>query len=74
LIKGVVYMVDYVLKTSLEKHQEVTIIYQKGKDFSERKIKVTGIKDDTVEAYCYLRHKPRVFKKDKILSAQLYTH
>lgn len=67
-------MVDYVLLTSLEKHQEVTIIYQKGNEFTERKIKVTGIKDNTIEAYCYLRHQRRVFKKDKILSAQLYTH
>lgn len=69
-----VNMIDYVLQTSLENHEEVTIIYQKGKDFTERKIKVTVIKPDVIEAYCYLRHQRRVFKKDNILSAQINTH
>jgi hypothetical protein len=67
-------MVDYVLQTSLIQHQDVTIIYLKGTEFTKRRIRVTEIKDDIVEAYCYLRHQQRKFKKDNILSAEKYIH
>ena len=67
-------MFDHVLKASLEKHQVITIMYQKGNEFTKRKIKVTGINDNGIEAYCYLRHQVRHFKKDNILAAELYTH
>lgn len=49
----------------------ITIIYQQGEKFTERDIKVTGVKGDKVEAYCFLRHQHRIFKKDNILSAAL---
>lgn len=67
-------MLDYVLETSLEKHQVITILYQKGNEFTKRKIRVTGIKGNGIEAYCYLRHQVRHFKKDNILAAEIYTH
>lgn len=67
-------MVDYVLKTSLEIHQVITIVYKKGNEFTQRNVKVTNIADNSVEAYCYLRRQVRKFKKDNILSASLYSH
>jgi predicted DNA-binding transcriptional regulator YafY len=66
-------MVDYVLRRALEDHQEITIMYIKGSDITERKIKVKKIDNDNIEAYCYLRHQIRHFKKENILSA-MYTH
>lgn len=64
-------MVDYVLRTSSEKHQVITIIYQGSDKITKRDIKVIDMKENTVEAYCYLRHQIRQFKKDNILSAVL---
>jgi predicted DNA-binding transcriptional regulator YafY len=65
-------MVDYVLKHALEDHQVVTIMYLRGAEITERKIKISKIKENDIEAYCYLRHQIRHFKKDNILSA-MYT-
>jgi predicted DNA-binding transcriptional regulator YafY len=67
-------MIDYVLKTSLERHQVATIIYQNGEDITKRDIRIIKIENDYVEAYCYLRHQIRKFKIDNILSASLYIH
>jgi predicted DNA-binding transcriptional regulator YafY len=64
-------MFDHVLKASLEDHRVVSIIYLKGIDITERKIKVLDISEDKVKAYCYLRKETRIFKKDNILSAAL---
>ena len=66
-------MIEYVLKISAENHQVITIIYQNGKDITERNIKVIKLKDKDIEAYCYLRHQVRHFKKDNILAASLCT-
>lgn len=65
-------MFDNVLKTSLAAHKVITIMYQKGNIFTQRNIKIIKISDDDIEAYCYLRHQVRHFKKDKILAA-MYT-
>jgi predicted DNA-binding transcriptional regulator YafY len=64
-------MVDYILRTSLEKHSIITIIYQRNKDITERNIKVLHINNDRIEAYCYLRQQIRIFKMDNILAASL---
>ncbi len=72
-IDEVVIMFDNVLKTSLAAHKVITIMYQKGNNFTQRNIKIIKIKDDDIEAYCYLRHQIRHFKKDNILAA-MYTH
>ena len=66
-------MIDYVLKISAENHQVITIIYQKGNDITKRNIKVIKLIDEDIEAYCYLRHQVRHFKKDNILAASLCT-
>lgn len=66
-------MNEYVLNNSLKEHKTVTIIYL-GKDnkITKRNIKVNKIRDDDIEAYCYLRHHIRHFKKENILGA-MYT-
>lgn len=67
-------MFDHVLKASLEKQMVITIIYQKGIEITERKIKVLEISEDKIKAFCYLRRETRVFKKENILSASLYNN
>ena len=64
---------EHVLKSSLDAHKIITIMYQKNKEITERKVKVLKMKDDDIEAYCYLRKQIRHFKKENILAAQ-YTH
>lgn len=65
-------MFDNVLKTSLAAHKVITIMYQKDNKFTQRNIKIIKISDDDIEAYCYLRHQIRRFKKHNILAA-MYT-
>ena len=63
-----------VLKTlefSMINSRPVEIIYNGEKEFSQRKIKVVQIQEDTIVAYCYLRKGRRKFKIDHILSAQM---
>jgi len=63
-------MVDYILKNSLIRHKIITIMYQANdKKISQRHIKVIRVKDNDIEAYCYLRHQIRHFRKENILSA-----
>lgn len=64
---------EYVLKSSLEAHKTINIVYQKKNEITQRKVKVLKIKDNDIEAYCYLRKQIRHFKKENILAAQ-YTH
>lgn len=64
-------MVDYILETSLEMHQVITIMYQKDGQITKRNVRVTNINDKYVEAYCYLRHQVRHFKRENILAASL---
>ena len=63
-------MVDYVLENSFIEHKIITIMYQaKDNKISQREIKVMKVGDDSIEAYCYLRHQVRHFKKENILAA-----
>jgi hypothetical protein len=66
-------MFDYELRTSLNEHKILTIMYQKNEEITQRNIKVLKMDDKEIEAYCYLRHNIRHFKKDNILAA-MYTH
>jgi predicted DNA-binding transcriptional regulator YafY len=61
-------MFDYEIRTSLNEHKVITIMYQKGNEITQRNIKVLKLEKDTIEAYCYLRHQVRHFKKDNILA------
>lgn len=62
-------MFDYELKTSLIEHKIINIMYLKGEEITLRKIRVLKINDGDIEAYCYLRHGIRHFRKDNILAA-----
>jgi predicted DNA-binding transcriptional regulator YafY len=68
-LRGVI-MVEYVLKNSLTQHNIITIMYQtKDNKISQRDIKVMKVEDNNIEAYCYLRHGIRRFRKENILAA-----
>ena len=62
-------MVNYVLINSLQDHRIVTIMYQRGKEITQRNIRIMKLTDKDIEAYCYLRHQVRHFKKENILAA-----
>lgn len=62
-------MYDYILKRALEDHETISIMYQKGNELTQRNIKIIKIKGNDIEAYCYLRHQIRHFKKENILAA-----
>lgn len=56
------------LKNSLQDHKIVTIMYQRGKDITQRDIRIVKLMDKDIEAYCYMRHQIRHFKKESILA------
>ncbi len=62
-------MIDYLLKYSMENKTEITIMYKKGLEISQRNIKVLKISKDTVYSYCYTRKATRNFKIENILAA-----
>lgn len=62
-------MIEHILKTSQEQHKVVSIMYLKGSEVTQRNIRVIEMNQDTVTAMCYLRHQPRVFKKESIIAA-----
>jgi hypothetical protein len=49
-------------------------MYQNGKEVTQRNIRVIDMNQDTVKAMCYLRHQPRMFKKDSIIAADYIRH
>ncbi|MBZ9686945.1 hypothetical protein G9F72_011475 [Clostridium estertheticum] len=63
-------MFDYVLKNSFQDHRIVTIMYQGRKEITQRDIRIIKVMDKDIEAYCYLRHQVRHFKKENILAAR----
>ena len=62
-------MIEHILKTSQEQHKVVSIMYLKGSEITKRNIRVIDMDQDTVKAMCYLRHQPRVFKRESIIAA-----
>lgn len=65
-------MIEHILRTSLERNRIATIIYMKHNQITIRNIKVLETGSDSVKAYCFLRKQLRTFKKQNILSAELY--
>lgn len=61
-------MNEHILKTSLDKGEPITIIYLKDNVITRRNIKVLEIRESEVLAFCYMRHQPRLFKKENILA------
>ena len=62
-------MVDQVLKSSLQDRRIITIMYQSENGVTQRDIKIIKLTEENVEAYCYLRHQVRHFRKENILAA-----
>lgn len=63
-------MYDNYLKASLEAHKAINIMYMKNSEITQRKIKVLKIRDEDIEAFCYLRHGIRHFRKENILAVE----
>lgn len=61
-------MDEYMLRNSLQDHKIVTIVCQRGKDITQRDIRIMKLMDEDIEAYCYLRHQVRHFKLENILA------
>lgn len=62
-------MIEHILKASQEQHKVVSIIYLKGAEITKRNIRVIDMDDDNVKAMCFLRHQPRIFKRESIIAA-----
>ncbi|SDY77405.1 hypothetical protein SAMN05660462_00862 [Proteiniborus ethanoligenes] len=62
-------MIDNVINYSLEKHKPIDIIYMKGMDITQRRIKVFKIDNNIIKAIDLEKGAIRNFKKDSILSA-----
>jgi predicted DNA-binding transcriptional regulator YafY len=62
-------MINHILKASIERGITVTIMYHKGCEITQRKIKALEIDDTCLKAFCYMRNNIRIFKLDNILSA-----
>ncbi len=61
-------MIDYLLRQAFEQHTPISIIYKKDNTFSQRRIKIIKLNEDTVWAYYYFRRDYRQFKIEHILS------
>ncbi|MCX8129448.1 MAG: hypothetical protein N3I35_05030 [Clostridia bacterium] len=64
-------MINHILKASLDRNLTISIVYQKGSELTQRDIKVIGIDEKSIKAFCFLRNQLRVFSKENILSASL---
>jgi len=56
---------------ALKEDRRLEIVYESNNVFTQRRIKVIELKENTVTAYCYLRRQKRSFKWEQILSAQI---
>lgn len=63
------FMMESILKASQEQNRIITIMYQSGKEITKRNIRVIDMDESKIKAMCYLRHQPRIFRKDCILAA-----
>ncbi|QQZ07852.1 hypothetical protein [Heyndrickxia vini] len=65
-------MVKGIFQYALNTGQKLEIIYiSKLNQFSQRKIKVLSVGEDSISAFCYLRNNRRVFKLENILSVEI---
>lgn len=62
-------MIDNVISYSLENHKPIDIIYMKGMEITQRRIKVFKVDNNIVKAIDLKKGAIRNFKKDYILSA-----
>lgn len=62
-------MIEFILKNSEENKVPIIIVYQKGDEITQRKIRVNRIKDDIIQAYCFRKKALRNFKMENVLAA-----
>ncbi len=62
-------MIDHVINYSLQNRKPIDIIYMKGMEITERRIKVIKNENDIIKAIDLKKGQIRNFKKDFILSA-----
>ncbi|SES65348.1 hypothetical protein SAMN05660297_00106 [Natronincola peptidivorans] len=62
-------MIDYALKYSYNNKRPITLIYQKGLEVSQRRIRVIQVTKEVIQCYCYEKKAARNFKTDNILAA-----
>ena len=62
-------MINHILKASFDRGITISIMYQKGSEINQRRIRVLEIEGSRIKAFCYLRKQRRVFKLESILSA-----
>ncbi|ABR49371.1 hypothetical protein Amet_3233 [Alkaliphilus metalliredigens QYMF] len=62
-------MIDYVLKCAHENQKNITIIYQKGLEITQRNVRILQITEEKIQCYCFEKKAIRNFKKDHILAA-----
>lgn len=63
-------MIDYFIKKSLDENKMIRIVYDNKGIITERDIRVLGMKDNRISAYCYLRDSKRTFLIENILAAE----
>ncbi|MGI6703580.1 MAG: hypothetical protein ACOX42_06055 [Clostridia bacterium] len=61
-------MPDRMWRIALETGRRLTIIYNRNGSITQRRIKVIGVDDHHILAYCYLRNRIRTFRKDNVLA------
>ena len=60
------------LEISLREHRPVSLIYLNREGvLTQRVVQVTGLTEDSVQAYCLTRRQPRTFSREGILAASL---
>tara|TARA_B100000965_G_C19234854_1_gene601760 strand:- start:245 stop:454 length:210 start_codon:yes stop_codon:yes gene_type:complete len=62
-------MIEFILKNSEVNREPIIIVYQKGDEITQRKIRVNRIKDDIIQAYCFRKKALRNFKMENVLAA-----
>lgn len=67
-------MIDYVINYSLKNRKPIDIIYMKGMEITQRRIKVYKIENDIIKAIDIDKGVIRCFKKEFILSAVHTSH
>ncbi|MEY8742396.1 hypothetical protein AB9M62_23335 [Bacillales bacterium AN1005] len=58
-----------LLKRAVESYEVLEMIYQNNKgEFSQRRIQVIKVNEESFSAYCFTRKKQRTFKLSNVLS------
>lgn len=62
-------MIEFVLEDSKLNKSNIVIVYQKGDEITQRKIRVNRIDNGIIQAYCFRKRSIRNFKRENVLAA-----